>query len=81
MRTTDVVIKKKKNNNNNNINNNLNKRLVMCIRKKKMYFIGIYKHYTENNLKQQPEKKEIRNSGIYNTYRRLLSHKWIDGRY
>ena len=77
------------NNNNNNNNNDLkdghNDRLEekgTLTRKRNQS--GIYAKKitsTENNLKQLPEEKNIKSSGIYNTYHGSLSQKWIDERY
>ena len=45
------------------------------------YTLEKCKHYTENNWKQQPGDKKIKNNRIYNTYHGPLSQEWIDERY
>ena len=79
------------NNNNNNNNNDLKdghndrleekETLTRTRNQSGIYAKKNYQQYTENNLKQLPEEKNIKSSGIYNTYYGSLSQKWIDERY
>ena len=48
---------------------------------KTISFIEVHKHYTESNLKQQPEEKKLKTVGYNTTYHRQLYHEWTDGRY
>ena len=86
------VKKRSSNKNNDNSNNDLTDRMTdwkwkklwleqetgQVYRPKKSY-VEPYKHYTVNKLKQQPEKKKIKNSAI-NTCHGPLPQEWIHGR-